>query len=791
MYSFDWNPKTGGYVLNTKSARFVAHEIRPVFAEELKLVGFDAHFKFDENETRPICWARQNVYIHKGEEIARLDKTQYGKPLNPVFLARKGRRLTPVDVDAMLADDKNRAHMDALVADTLKRLKEMFDQYARSCDIAYIGFSGGKDSVVLLDLCHRALPLTVPVVFSDTDMELPDTYAMWDEIQMRYPDRPFHRARAAASALDNWRLFGPPSRTIRWCCSIHKSTPAILLLRNLIGKASIRTQAFLGVRNEESNSRAEYDDIGVGVKNASQINSYPILKWGAHELWFYTLAEKLLINHAYCKGLQRVGCVLCPESTERYGWFVNAIYPKAIGPYKQAILDAVDKKFETTEDKVDYLATAGWQARKSGETLKEKIYRPQEKQDGETIAWTIPTEVAPRIREWLKTLGVVQRRDVEGCDDDALAVEYATNGTKHQLEVDFDGGGDNVSMRVRFESLKEIRDFAKYVRQCVFKSLACVGCRSCEAECPARSLSFVPGFSIDAEKCIHCLNCHNPDYGCWRYKSMSQTNSSNNELSAINKYTNFGLREEWVAAYVRLGVDIANPIATSLGTKMVPAAKAWFRQALLMDERTCDSLPIMGVVERDGVDSQRLWDCIWIALANRAPLVKWVCTALELGKWYSRDEQYALLGSDIKDATKKGGISALNDMLTKSPLGRGDGAMVAVEMKGRQVAALMRKAHEPEPLALLYGLFVMAEAADRDVFSVTSMMTADATASFVSPLAAFGMGPESFKRVASGLADRYPDFLRVRFAQGLDEVELKRGEGGKTSQDVVRIMLGE
>ena len=63
MYSFDWNAKTGGYVLNTKSARFVASEIRPVFAEELKLVGFDAHFKFDANETRPICWAKQNLYL--------------------------------------------------------------------------------------------------------------------------------------------------------------------------------------------------------------------------------------------------------------------------------------------------------------------------------------------------------------------------------------------------------------------------------------------------------------------------------------------------------------------------------------------------------------------------------------------------------------------------------------------------------------------------------------------------------------------------------------------------------
>lgn len=271
---------------------------------------------------------------------------------------------------------------------------------------------------------------------------------------------------------------------------------------------------------------------------------------------------------------------------------------------------------------------------------------------------------------------------------------------------------------------------------------------------------------------------------------MSLANTSNSELASINKYMNFGLRVDWISVYAQEGNAFSN--TTQLGTKMIPAAKAWFRQALLMEEKNCEPRLLMSLVERDGADSHLLWDCIWIALANRAALVKWVCTALEIGKWYSRDEQYALLGADIKEATKKGGISALNDMLTKSPLGRGDGAVVAVETKGRQVSALMRKAHDPEPLALLYGLFVMAEAADRNVFSVTGMMTADGTASFVSPLTAFGMGPEAFKRAASGLADRYPSFLRVRFAQGLDEVELKRGEeDGKTSSDVVRLMLGE
>lgn len=785
MYSFDWDRKTGGYVLNTRNARFVANEIRPVFAEELRLVGFDSHFQFAPDAVGPICWARQNVYLYRGEEIARLEKTQYGKPLNPVFLVKKGLRLKPVDTDAMVADERNRALMDALVADTLKRLKEMYDEYARSCDVAYIGFSGGKDSVALLDLCHRVLPLSVPVVFSDTDMELPDTYAMWEQIQSHYLGRPFHRARAATPALENWRRFGPPSRTIRWCCSVHKSTPAILLLRQLLGQASVRAQAFLGVRSEESLLRADYDEIGVGVKNASQINAYPILRWSAHELWLYLFTERLPLNAAYRKGLPRVGCVLCPEASEKYAWFVNAIYPRAIAPYNRAILDAVDKKFETAEDKADYLATAGWQARRSGETLKEKLHRPQEKSKGEMMEWSFPCELLPRVDEWMKTLGQRFHGDIAGQN----VIVYFRSGERHILLVETAIDGNMAILLVHFESAREIREFSKFVRQCVFKALSCIGCRSCEAECPAQALSFMPQFSVKTEKCIHCLNCHNPDKGCWRYKSMSLSNSSNSELSSINKYMNFGLRSDWLSVYAQEGHAFSN--TTQLGTKMIPAAKAWFRQALLMDEKTSEPLLLMSLVERDGADSNLLWDCIWIALANRAALVKWVCTALEIGKWYSRDDQYAILGVDIKDATKKGGISALNDMLTKSPLGRGDRALVAVETKGRQVTALMRKNHEPEPLALLYGLFVMAEAADRNVFSVTEMMTADGTASFVSPLTAFGMGPEAFKRAASGLAYNHPDFLSVRFAQGLDEVELKRcGEGGKTSQDVVRLMLG-
>ena len=60
----------------------MASEIRPVFAEELALTGLEARLAFDPAERRPLLWAKQNVYLYRGEEIARFHKTRYGKPLD-------------------------------------------------------------------------------------------------------------------------------------------------------------------------------------------------------------------------------------------------------------------------------------------------------------------------------------------------------------------------------------------------------------------------------------------------------------------------------------------------------------------------------------------------------------------------------------------------------------------------------------------------------------------------------------------------------------------------------------
>ena len=674
--------------------------------------------------------------------------------------------LVPIDVRAMVT--KNRGIMSALVADTLKRIKEMYDAYIGKCDALYIGFSGGKDSVALLDLCHRVLPLDVPVVFSDTDMELPDTYRVWEDIQRRYEGRAFLKVAAKNTALENWRLFGPPSRSVRWCCAVHKSAPALIALKKRLGMTSVKAAAFLGVRGEESLSRSAYEDIGDGVKTSAQANLMPILDWGAHELWLYLFEHDLPLNRAYRYGLSRVGCVMCPESSERYAWFVDAVYPEAIKPYSDAIIETSAKEFASQDEARDFLGSSNWQARKSGVALSKHLSRPAEKQDGADIEWHGDGLDVGSFLEWLKTVGDVYINETDGSH--RLVLKHGlSEGLLVQIGESGNGAGN---VRVLIMDDAERKRLLPALRTVSQKSVACVGCQACEAECPTGALHVGNGgVVIEGAKCVHCLQCHSVDYGCWRFKSMYVADTSYSGLKGINAYNNFGLRTEFVSIY--LAEREAFDQTTQLNrAKQVPAAKAWFRQGFLMDAKTSAPTKLLDVFDKRGVEDSLAWDCVWTGLCNNAPIVKWLVSTLKMDVTYSDTELFELLGSDIKDVTKRGGIQALKNMLVSSPFGAVENGVCELLRKGKLTVGLKRRSHSVEPLAVLYGLYVMAEKSGRSTFTVRQMMTAEVDGDFVSPLAAFGIPPDEFKRQCMGLASLHPDFIACSFTLGLDEVRM-------------------
>lgn len=783
MYNYEWDKHTGRYRLTTQTGKFVACEIRPVFAEELTLIGLEARLVFDSAERRPLLWAKQNVYLYRGEEIARLLKKRYGKPLDIEWKGQLGGdegspegekvgrklKLVPVDVEALVTE--NCDIMAALVADTLKRIKEMYDDYAEKCDAIYIGFSGGKDSVVLLDLCHKVLPLDVPVVFSDTDMELPDTYSVWEEIQSRYEGRPFLKVAAETSALENWRLFGPPSQALRWCCSVHKSTPAILALKKRIGKKSIKTLAFVGVRGEESQRRSGYDDIGDGLKSQSQVNAMPILAWSAHELWLYIFAHDLVLNEAYRKGLPRVGCLMCPMSSDRQNDLIRINYREKVAPFTDAVRDAIDRVFSSEEDANVFVYEGGWHARKSGVSLKQVIAEPGVERKSDRVIFELPIKAEPALKDWLKAIGEIKGAELSLRED----------GQRGLLQCVWTNG-------------KADKSISKWLAYAVHKAIACIGCKACEAECPTGALQLVKDTHsgkvkafIDERTCVHCMRCYAPNDGCWRYYSKRYAGAKTMNISGINKYMTFGLKPEWIEILENEGSSFRQ--TTALGNRMVPAAVTWFREAGLIGDSTA-IIPtlLLEVGKKRGFSDLLFWQLLWFRLANTSPLVKWyVCnTDFDMG-YPTKGIDEKLSQSVGSVSVRKGALQSLCQLIKASPLSEGDEALIEVEMKGRAVVGLTRHSRSVDPLVVLYGLYVMTENSGGGVFTVRQMMAVEFEEEVVSPLAAFGISPDAFKKQCMGLAALHPDFIACSFTLGLDEVRVFPET--KSRNDVVALIL--
>lgn len=61
MYAFIWDRKTRGYRLTNTTGKYIANEIRPVFASELSLTKMSSRFDYDKKETRPLMWAQKNT----------------------------------------------------------------------------------------------------------------------------------------------------------------------------------------------------------------------------------------------------------------------------------------------------------------------------------------------------------------------------------------------------------------------------------------------------------------------------------------------------------------------------------------------------------------------------------------------------------------------------------------------------------------------------------------------------------------------------------------------------------
>lgn len=184
MYSYTFDIQTGGILLNSTPTNF-SKEPRPVYAQEMDILGFDQYWEYEKQNDVPYMWAESNLYWYRGVQIAKIKGGDlYTKPeLQPAvnengiipFNKESGCVLEKIDIPAMCK--ANAELMQVIEDSTVKRIVKAYEKYKNKLDIFHVAFSGGKDSAVLLDLVKKALPKdSFVVIFGDTGMEFPDTY---------------------------------------------------------------------------------------------------------------------------------------------------------------------------------------------------------------------------------------------------------------------------------------------------------------------------------------------------------------------------------------------------------------------------------------------------------------------------------------------------------------------------------------------------------------------------------------------------------------------------------------
>lgn len=770
MYKYEWDADTGGLLLLPEPEK-MSLEPRPVYYRELDILGFDKYWNYEKDDAAPLMWATANNYIYRGRLVA---KTKGGALYTPPALEiieepeKNGALLRPVDISAMTK--KNAELMETLEQDTIQRIYNTYRKYKSKVDVFHVSYSGGKDSEVVLDLVKRALPHDVfIVIFGDTGMEFPDTYDAVNitEKNCERENIPFYRARSHILPNDSWKMFGSPSTTIRWCCSVHKTTPQLLLLREIVGKQAIKEMAYVGIRREESFRRSSYEYISLGTKHTGQYSCNPILEWNSAEVYLYIFRNELFLNMAYKKGNNRAGCLVCPMSGERQDYIREKCYPNEVNHFINIVKEVNEREFPTEEDKRRYFSIGGWKIRTNGRDLKgfERRYKETD------LKYITVTNPMQDWREWAKTLGNV---DIHN--------EYFSltkDGKIYQIGIKSETNGYSVTLpddMVRLDTT-----LAKNVKQIFRKAAYCIGCKECQAECPYGYITFLDGKVNINDNCIHCLSCHSPRGGCLIFTSLDlpKGNGRMNNKS-IDAYADHAPKIAWIKSYFAHKDDFWDN--NDLGSEMVNKFKRFLRDANLMTNNKFSKFAQK--LSDIGIEKPEFWGLMLVDLSY-SPEIGWYIKNVEFNVDTSREYFIFKLQNDgVKERGAKS-ITGAYKRIVSLPFGEMVGLGEVLVEKNKFLGIRRQKWQNPDPRVILYSLYKFAEACgDMRQFSLATLLDDEIEREGVSPTRIFGLDRDTMAPLLNGLSANYPDFISVSFTLGMDSITLR---SDKKSEDVLNL----
>ena len=801
MYSYSWDSETGGLLLNSSPLQF-SKEPRPVYYKELDILGFDRYWKYDRNDSYPYMWAEANNYFYRGRLVAKTKGGSLYTAPELIVLEEpepNGAPLRFVDIPAMV--EKNHDLLEKLVQDTIKKIYNTYVEYRNKVDVFYVAFSGGKDSVVALDLVQRALPHNkMKVLFGDTGMEFPDTYRVMDLIKGKCEELGIEYLRASSklNTEQTWRLFGPPAVTNRWCCSVHKTSPQIMLLQEQTGNQGFTGMAFTGIRGDESVSRSEYDDVSYGSKHRGQYSCHPILEWNSAELFDYIYQENLILNDAYKKGNTRAGCLVCPMSSGKHEYLKAQCYPAEVDKLVEKIKSTTGKNF-SEEELVRFVDDGNWKTRKTGRELnfgQDKHLIETDK--GKTVITVF--HLNGRWKEWAKTIGEFIK-----LTDSDYTIDYKGKA----YVVHFEQG--QAGTIITFPNCGTAKDDIKFIslfRSVIIKSIYCVNCGVCAANCSTGCIDMSSGLTI-GDACVHCYQCHDIHEHCLRYNSIRNKVGGEKKMKGMDRYFSFGIRKNWMDLFFQDEGSADFWMSDGHGlvaNKKKDAFLNFVKDAGLVEyDKTLDgdkytkNIPttFARAAFSIGSDSDVSWALMLCNLAYTSEF-NWFIKNIPAFQQITPDQMKYMLREvmegDTKGLGKRNIADAFKILLVKTPFGSDLGLghpdyEEKVNASGNEVITMTAFYRDswsnPDPRVILYSLYKFAEnCGDYYQFTLSRLLDHDVESYGISPTEIFNLDRAIMEKLLNGLAINYPDFITAQFNLDLDTITLN---ADKTSADVLAL----
>lgn len=393
-----------------KTGQRVVSDLKPMFENERQFLAACTGDSTLLELPLPLLWIRQRTIYYHGRRYARLAAN--GKP---TLVKSYNSKIPPLPDPLPITNtllEANRSALTALEDEAIAFIRQVTTEHPSRLPV--VSFSGGKDSVVVSHLVRKALGRDeILHVFGDTTIEYPDTYDFLQEFQKQHPRVPFQQPRAPHDWFAMCEVLDPPSRILRWCCTVFKASPLGTVMNTVNGSNGVLN--FEGLRRCESNRRRKAQRVYVSKKIVRQLSAEPILDWPNLAVWLYIKTRGLPYNRAYERGFSRVGCMYCPYNVPSSEYLMNSEhitderYRGKIKPwidYLESYATRIGKP-----DPKEYVASGAWKARagvNEGATSATLLSRYPGVCGGEVEnEYTLTMPATERLYDLFRPLGIL------------------------------------------------------------------------------------------------------------------------------------------------------------------------------------------------------------------------------------------------------------------------------------------------------------------------------------------------------------------------------------------------